>query len=67
MPNPDMGGPPAIWVKSSRSMTNGNCVEVARFPGKAVGIRDTKNRGGGMLRFTTAEWSAFVGEVRNGE
>lgn len=67
MPTSDTGDPPIIWVKSSRSMTNGNCVEVARLLDKTVGVRDTKNRGGGMLCFTPTEWGAFLKGVCSGE
>jgi hypothetical protein len=54
------------WRKSSFSHTTGNCVEVARLAGKVVGVRDSKNPQGGVLRFTRAEWGAFLGDVRNG-
>ena len=29
-----------IWVKSSLSFANGNCVEVASLPGGEIGVRD---------------------------
>lgn len=56
----------ATWRKSARSGNNGNCVEVA-ITENAVGVRDTKNREGGILVFTPDEWRAFVGGVRDGE
>jgi hypothetical protein len=52
---------------SSRSMTNGNCVEVAGLAGEFVGVRDSVNLKGTVLGFTQDEWGAFVGGVRNGE
>ena len=55
------------WVKSSQSYANGNCVEVASFPGSAVGVRDSRKAAGPVLRFTAGEWHAFLGGVRNGE
>jgi Domain of unknown function (DUF397) len=55
------------WVKSSFSYSNGNCVEVASLYGAAVGVRDTKDAGGLVLRFSPAEWDAFLGGVRNGK
>jgi hypothetical protein len=55
------------WVKSSLSFSNGNCVEVANLPGGTVGVRDSKDSKGAVLRFTPAEWDAFLGGVRNGE
>ncbi len=57
----------AIWFKSSRSSANGQCVEVAtNLPG-VVAVRDTKNRDGGTLLFTDAEWAAFVAGAKDGE
>jgi hypothetical protein len=56
-----------IWVKSSLSFSNGNCVEVARLPGGAVGVRDSRDPGGPVLRFTPGEWGVFAGRARLGE
>ncbi|MGH3587721.1 MAG: DUF397 domain-containing protein [Pseudonocardia sp.] len=63
---PDLIG--AAWFKSSFSEGNsGSCVEVAFGPG-VVGVRDTKQHGGGpVLVFRPAEWAAFVSAVRVGE
>jgi hypothetical protein len=55
------------WSKSSLSLANGSCVEVASLPGGGIGVRDSKNVKGAVLRFTPDEWDAFVGGVRNGE
>jgi Domain of unknown function (DUF397) len=55
----------AAWRKSTRSGTNG-CVEVA-FVDSKVAVRDSKDRGGPVLVFTTHEWDAFIGGVRTGE
>jgi len=55
------------WVKSSLSMSNGNCVEVASLSGGGIGVRDSKDTEGPVLRFTPSEWQAFLGGVRNGE
>ncbi|MGW5647172.1 DUF397 domain-containing protein [Saccharopolyspora sp. NPDC003752] len=51
------------WLKSSYSAAEGNCVEVALAPG-LVGVRDTKDRDGGTLVFSRAQWAAFVGGLR---
>jgi hypothetical protein len=56
----------ASWRKSSLSGAVGNCVEVA-FASGNIAVRDTKDRSGGTLVFTQAEWEAFVGGVRLGE
>jgi hypothetical protein len=55
------------WVKSSLSLSNGNCVEVADLPEGGIGIRDSKDPEGPVLRFTAGEWYAFLGGARNGE
>jgi hypothetical protein len=57
----------ATWVKSSLSFANGNCVEVSDQPGGAIGVRNSREREGPVLRFTPDEWQAFLGGVRNGE
>jgi hypothetical protein len=56
-----------VWIKSSLSFANSNCVEAARLTDGQIGVRDSKDPHGGILRFTPAEWSAFLGGVRNGE
>ena len=56
-----------IWVKSSLSFSNGNCVEVASLPHGEIGVRNSRHAQGAVLRFTPDEWHAFLGGVRNGE
>jgi hypothetical protein len=56
----------ANWKKSSLSMGNGNCIEIAQVSGRYL-IRDSKNRFGPTLQFTRDEWRAFLGGVHNGE
>jgi hypothetical protein len=46
------------WRKSSKSATT-NCVEVAAAD-DSVFVRDSKNRGGEVLSFEPAVWSAFI-------
>jgi hypothetical protein len=55
------------WVKSSLSFANGNCVEVSDLPGGTVGVRNSRDRDGAVLRFTPDEWHAFIGGVHQGE
>jgi hypothetical protein len=57
----------AIWVKSSLSFANGNCVEVTELPGGSVGVRNSRDPGGPVLRFTHGEWDAFLAGARRGE
>jgi Domain of unknown function (DUF397) len=56
-----------VWVKSSLSFANGNCLEVADLGGGAVGVCNSRDPEGAVLRFTADEWQAFIGGVRNGE
>jgi hypothetical protein len=60
-------GSDSSWVKNSLSFANGNCVEVVNLPNGEIGVRDSKNSEGPVLRFTPDEWHAFLGGVRNGE
>jgi hypothetical protein len=60
-------GSDSQWVKSSLSFSNGNCVEVANLPEGEIGVRHSKDPEGLVLRFTSGEWHAFLGGVRNGE
>ncbi|MGC0400548.1 hypothetical protein RKD27_003192 [Streptomyces sp. SAI-126] len=51
------------WRKSSYSGTGGgDCVEVATTPG-TVHVRDSKDRSGLVLGFSTAQWMAFTTHV----
>jgi Domain of unknown function (DUF397) len=54
----------ATWRKSTRSGTNGDCVEVGGA-GRAVVVRDTKDRDGGALAFTPDAWAAFTASLRH--
>jgi len=65
--HPGRPGSDPHWVKSSLSYSNGNCVEVASLSDGEIGVRDSKNPDGPVLRFTADEWRAFIGGARNGE
>ncbi|WAL95959.1 DUF397 domain-containing protein [Streptomyces sp. Je 1-369] len=55
------------WEKSSFSLANGDCVEVAYLPGGAVALRDSKNPHVAPLRFASAEWTAFRSGIKADE
>jgi hypothetical protein len=59
--------PDPEWVKSSLSFANGNCVEAADLGNGVVGVRNSRDRDGAVLRFTPDEWHAFLGGVNKGE
>jgi hypothetical protein len=50
----------ALWRKSSRSFSWGNCVEVAVLPDGTIGVRDSKDPGGPVLRFPAPALRAFT-------
>lgn len=54
------------WIKASRSNDQGSCVEQRRHDGM-VEVRDTKHRTGPTLRFTDAEFAAWLDGARRGE
>ncbi|MEU5884863.1 DUF397 domain-containing protein [Spirillospora sp. NPDC047279] len=52
------------WRTASRS-GGGNCVEVAGVP-DIVAVRDSKDRIGPRLEFSTVEWAAFLSDAKRG-
>lgn len=52
---------PLAWRKSRNSDKSG-CVEVARS-GSTVFVRDSKDRTGPRLHFTSEQWKVFIGEI----
>ena len=59
----DAGG---AWVKSAASGDGNSCVE-AQVTVTGVNVRDSKDRSGPVLSFTTEEWEAFLAGARGGE
>ncbi|MGW1677966.1 DUF397 domain-containing protein [Saccharopolyspora sp. NPDC002376] len=59
----DLAG--ASWTTSSYSGGNGNCVEVAVGVGR-TGVRDTKDRAGGVLVVSASRWEDFLAAAKSG-
>jgi len=52
------------WFKSSFTGSgDDNCVEVRLIAGTRVGLRDSKNPGGGTFWVSSAAWSSFTDQV----
>jgi hypothetical protein len=54
------------WRKASRSVGNGECVEIA-VALQYVAIRDSKNPEGGILRCTPSAFRSFLGMITPNE
>jgi hypothetical protein len=54
------------WIKASASNNAGSCVELRRANGM-IEVRDTKDRSGPVLRFTSAEFAAWLDGAVQGE
>ena len=54
----------AHWRKSSFSGGGNQCVEVAGLRNGEVGVRDSKNRNGGILRVNATAWAAFMTSIK---
>ncbi len=58
---------PTPWIKARRSGGGGQCVQVRTRDGD-VEVRDSKaGESGPILRFTPAEFAAFLDGARHGE
>jgi len=65
MPANDLHG--AMWRKSRRSNSQGNCVELARIPGGLIAVRNSRHPAGPALIYTQAEIDAFITGARDGD
>ncbi|WP_308257354.1 DUF397 domain-containing protein [Pseudonocardia lacus] len=54
------------WIKASMSDTGTSCVEQRRHEGM-IEVRDTKDRGGPVLRFRPDEFVASLDGAKRGE
>lgn len=54
------------WFKSSYSVANSACIEVAVDADTRILMRDSKNPSGDILTFDRNGWNAFIEDVRSG-
>lgn len=55
------------WRKSRHSVSNGNCVELARLADGQVAVRNSRDPRGPALIYTRAELEALLLGVKDGE
>jgi hypothetical protein len=66
MPPTSSLGRDLAWRKAQSSVGNGACVELAPAD-DMIAIRDSKDPHGPVLRYTAAEFRAFLDGAKNGE
>jgi hypothetical protein len=59
---PDQMASDYPWRKARRSANDGACVEVALVNGQ-IAVRDSKDRGGGWLRYPVRAWRDFTSNL----
>jgi Domain of unknown function (DUF397) len=64
-PSADKGVSTA-WRKSTRSVTNGQCVEAATLADGQLAVRDSVDKNGPIAKFTQGEWRTFLKGVKDG-
>ncbi len=58
----------AVWVKSSYTANNGQCVEITNVPGStAIAVRDSKNIQIPPARVSGQAWAHFVRALTTGD
>jgi len=58
--------PTPVWIKASRSIPGGACVEVAAL-GEFIALRDSKHPEVAPFHFTHEEMAAFIDGAKHGE
>lgn len=56
----------SVWRKARRSISNGDCVEVATARHEIL-VRDSKNPNGGTLGYPAGSWRAFLASAKRGD
>jgi Domain of unknown function (DUF397) len=57
----------AVWVRSRRSGSQGNCVEIAELSDGAVAVRNSRHPRGPALVYTRAEIEALILGAKDGD
>jgi hypothetical protein len=57
----------ARWLKSRRSNSQGNCVEIAELPGDRIAMRNSRHPEGPALIYTRPEIEALILGAKDGE
>ena len=55
------------WLKSHRSNSQGNCVELAQLPDGSVAVRNSRHPAGPALVYTKAEIQALITGAKAGD
>ena len=55
------------WFKSTDSFANGGCVEVQFLTDGGVQVRNSRDRDGATLTYTSKEWTSFLAGAKLGE
>nr|WP_051108012.1 DUF397 domain-containing protein [Actinomadura atramentaria] len=57
----------ARWLKSRRSNSQGNCVEIAELPGDRIAMRNSRHPEGPALIYTRPEIEALILGAKDGD
>ncbi|MQY04190.1 hypothetical protein ACRB68_22410 [Actinomadura sp. RB68] len=57
----------ARWLKSRRSNSQGNCVEMAELPGGRIAMRNSRHPEGPALIYTRPEIEALILGAKDGD
>jgi Domain of unknown function (DUF397) len=60
------GAPPA-WRKSTKSIANGQCIEIAALLNGRLSVRDSVDKAGPTATFTPNVWRTFLTRVKDGD